>query len=167
MTKKIIIGIVAFFVGIVVAYISESFLRGIIQDVFKWSTADKIQFFGKNFYAFSNKLYFLTFGIGLLILTIENLNEKIIQILKNGIISVLIFGVVLVGIAATDANFKIVECTACDDGIRKLHWNEINYGLIIGLSAIISIIPSLIRMIKRRKKASVQHGIQQIGRSVV
>ncbi|MDG1160238.1 MAG: hypothetical protein P8N19_12155 [Flavobacteriales bacterium] len=134
MTKKIILGFVAFFVGIVVAYFSESFLRGIIQDVFKWSTADKIQFFGKNFYAFSNKLYFLTFGIVFLILTIENLNKKITQLLNSGIISVLIFGAVLVGIAATDANFKIVECTACDDGIRKLHWNEINYGLIIGLS---------------------------------
>ena len=107
MTKKIIIGIVAFFVGIVVAYFSESFLREIIQDVFKWSTTDQIQFFGKNFYAFSNKLYFLTFGIGFLILTIENLNEKTTQILKNGIISVLIFGVVLVGVAATYANFKL------------------------------------------------------------
>lgn len=151
MTEKLIIGIVAFLVGIVVAYFSESFLRGIIQDVFKWSTGDKIQFFGKNFYAFSKRIFYLTFGIGLLILTLENLNGKITQKLKNGIISVLIFGVVLVGVASTDANFKIAECAACDDGIRELHWNEINYGLISGLSAIISFIPSLIRIIKERK----------------
>ena len=152
MIKKIIIGTLGFIIGIVLAYYSESFFRGIIQDIFKWSTADKIQFFGKNFYVFSNKLYFLTFGTGLLILTIENLNVKITQVLKNGIISLLIFGVLLIGISATDANFKIMECTACDDGIRKLHWNEINYGLIIGSSTIISIIPCLIRIIKGRKK---------------
>jgi hypothetical protein len=53
---------------------------------------------------------------------------------------------------------KIIECTACVDGIRKLNWNGINYGLIIGTSAIISIIPSLIKII-RTKKASVQHRI--------
>ncbi|WP_298343029.1 hypothetical protein [uncultured Algibacter sp.] len=72
--------------------------------------------------------------------------------LKNGILSLLIFGILLIGISAIDANMKIIECTACNDGIRKLHWNEINYGLIIGMSVIISIIPNLIRIIKRTKK---------------
>lgn len=145
-------GILAFIIGIGIACYSESFFRSLIQAIFKWSTSDKIQFVGKNFFAFSNKLYFITFGIGFLILTIENLNQKCTQVLKNGIISFLIFGILLVGISAMDANIKIMECTACDDGIRKLHWNEINYGLILGTSAIIPVIPSLIRMIKQRKK---------------
>ena len=91
-------------------------------------------------------------------MTLENLNAKLTQLLKNGLISILIFGILLIGISAIDANFKIVECTACDDGIRKLHWNEINYGLIIGVSAIISIIPSLIRIIKLRKKPVYNKG---------
>lgn len=158
MTKKVIFGILAFIIGIVIAYYSESFFRGIIQDIFKWSTSDKIQFVGKNFFVFSNKLYFLIFGTGLLILTLENLNTELTQLLKNGIISILIFGILLIGISALNANLKIVECTACDDGIRKLHWNEINYGLIIGISIIISIIPSLIRIIKLRKKPVYNNG---------
>ena len=87
------------------------------------------------------------------------LNKKPVELLKNGIICLLIFGISLIGISVIDANIKVVECTACDDGIRKLHWNGINYGLIIGTSAIIPIIPSLIRIIKRLKKASVQHNI--------
>ena len=156
MIKKIIFGILAFIIGILLAYYSESFFRGIIQDIYKWSTSNKIQFVGKNFFVFSNKLYFLTFGIGLLILTLENLNQKLTQILKSGIISLLIFGIFIIGISSIDAFGKVVECTACNDGIRKLDWNEINYGLIIGLSVIIAIIPSLIRIIKRNKKASVQ-----------
>ncbi|MCB0745754.1 MAG: hypothetical protein KDC67_17760, partial [Ignavibacteriae bacterium] len=77
MIKKIIFGILAFIIGILLAYYSESFFRGIIQDIYKWSTSNKIQFVGKNFFVFSNKLYFLTFGIGLLILTLENLNQKL------------------------------------------------------------------------------------------
>jgi hypothetical protein len=155
--KKIIFGTLAFIIGIGIALYSESFFREIIQDVFKWSTSDKIKFVGKNMYIFSNKLYYITFGIAPLILTIENLNHKTTQILKNGIVFFLIFGIALIGIAAIDANIKVMECTACDDGIRKLHWNGIKYGLILGLSAIIAIIPSLIRIIKRTKKASVQH----------
>ncbi|WP_298540912.1 L-rhamnose/proton symporter RhaT [uncultured Aquimarina sp.] len=110
-------------------------------------------------YIFSDKTYYVTLGMIPLILTLENLNKKPAEFLKNGIICLLIFGISLIGISAIDANIKVMECTACDDGIRKIHWNGINYGLIIGTSAIISIIPSLIRIIKRIKKTSVQHDI--------
>lgn len=151
MIKKIVFGILAFIVGVGIAYHSESFFRDLIQNIFIWSTSDTIQFIGKNFFVFSNKLYFLTFGIGLLILTLENLNQKTIHILKNVIIYLILFGISLIAISAIDANIKVIECTACEDGIRKLHWNEVKYGLIIGTSAIISLIPSLIRILKRKK----------------
>jgi hypothetical protein len=150
--KRITYGILVFIIGIGIAFYSESFFREVIQDIFKWSTSDKIKFIGKNFHVFSNKLYFITFGISLLILTLENLNQKLTQMLKSGILSFLIFGIILIGISAINANLKIIECTACVDGIRKLNWNEINYGLIIGTSVIVSIIPNIIRIIKRRKK---------------
>ncbi|WP_133535503.1 hypothetical protein [Tenacibaculum caenipelagi] len=80
------------------------------------------------------------------------MNQKLAQVLKNGIISFLIFWSLIIGISAIEANIKIVDCTACNDGNRKLNWNEINYGLILGTSAIISIIPNLIRIIKPTKK---------------
>jgi hypothetical protein len=159
LTKKIIFGILAFVIGFGIALYSESFFREIIQDIFKWSTSDKIKFVGKNMYIFSDKTYYIVLGIIPLILTLENLKRKPTEFLKNGIICLLIFGISLIGISAIDANIKVAECTACDDGIRKLHWNGINYGLIIGTSAIIAIIPSLIRIIKRTKKASVQHRV--------
>ena len=159
MKKKIIFGILAFIIGIGISLYSESFFREIIQDIFRWSTSDKIKVVGKNMYIFSDKTYYIVFGIIPLILTIENLNKKSSEFLKNGTICLLIFGISLIGISAIDANIKVAECTACEDGIRKLHWNGINYGMIIGLSAIVSIIPSLIRIIKRIKEASVQHRV--------
>lgn len=152
MTKKIIFGILAFVIGFGFALYTESFFRDIIQDIFKWSTSDKIRFVGKNMYIFSDKTYYITLGIIPLILTLENLNQKRTEILKNGIICLLILGVSLFTISAIDANIKVAECTACDNGIRKLHWNGINYGLIVGSSAILSIIPSLYRIIKQIKK---------------
>lgn len=152
LAKKITLGIFSFILGIVIAYFSELFFRELIQDIFKWSTSDKIKFVGKNFYVFSNKLYFISFGIGFLILTLQNLKHNLYEIFKSVIMSLSLFGIVLFGISTMDANLKIIECTACEDGIRKLHWNDINYGLIIGISVFIGIIPSLIQIIKRTNK---------------
>lgn len=152
MKKKIVSGIIAFIIGICIALYSESFFREIIQDIYKWTTSDKIMFVGKNFYLFSNKLYYFIFGIASLFFTIENLNKKTTQILKNVISYLIVFVVSIIVISAIDANIKVLECTACDNGIRKLHWNEINYGLIINSSTIIALIPSLIRIFKRKKK---------------
>ena len=150
--KKIISGILAFIVGIGIALCSDSYFRELIQNIFKLSTSGKIEFIGKDFYILLSEFYYYAFGIGFLILTVENLNKKLTQILKSGIISLLIFGIILIGISSIVANMKIIECTACENGIRKLHWNDINYGLIVGVSTLISIIPNLIRIIKRRKK---------------
>lgn len=94
----------------------------------------------------------MSIGISFLALTLGNMNQKLTEFLNNIIICLLIFGFFLIGISAIDANIKVIECTACDDGIRNLNWNDINYGLIIGSSAIISIIPSLIKIIKQNKK---------------
>ena len=150
--KKIIFGILAFAVGFGTALYTESFFRQIIQDIFKLSTFDKIIFVGKNFYVFSDKTYYIMLGVVPLMLTLEHLNKKPTKFLKNGIICLLIFGVSLIGISAVDANIKVVQCTACDNGIRKLNWNGIYYGRIISSSAMISIIPSLIRIIKRKSR---------------
>lgn len=152
MAKKITLGILSFIFGIVIAYFSELFFREFIQGIFIWSTSEKIKFVGKNFYAFSNKLYFISFGIGLLILTLQNLKRNLYEIFKSVIISLILFGIVLFGISSIDANFKVIECTACEDGIRKLNWNDVNYGLIIGISVFVGIIPSLTKMIRRTKK---------------
>ena len=158
MKKKIIFGILAFIIGIGISIFSYSFFREQIQSIFLWSTSNRIRFTGKNFYLFGSNFYYLSIGISFLVLTLENLNKRLKEIFKNGTICLLPFGISLIGISAIDANIKVIECTACDDGIRNLHWNGINYGLIIGTSAIITIIPSLIKII-RTKKASVQHRI--------
>lgn len=139
-----------------IGFYFESFFRGMIQDIFRLSTSDKIQFVGKNISIFSDRTFEYILGFALMIFLLENSNLKPKRILKNTVFCLLIFGISLIGFSAIDANIKVAECTACDDGIRKLHWNGINYVLIIGTSAIISIVPSLIRIIKRTKKASVQ-----------
>jgi hypothetical protein len=150
--KKIIIGILFFAIGFGIAVFLDSFFRHLIQDLFQWTTNDGIQFGGKDFYLFGNAYYFISFGLTFLIFNIVNRKTKALKILQDGILLIILFGISLIGICAIDANLKIIECTACDDGIRKLGYNEINYGLILSFSALISIIPSLVSMIKKRNK---------------
>ncbi|XLS27922.1 hypothetical protein ACJD0Z_12015 [Flavobacteriaceae bacterium M23B6Z8] len=124
--KKILFGILAFFVGIIIGLTTESFFRDLIQDIFRGATFHKIKFIGKNFYIFSNKFHVLSFGIAFLILTLENIQQEFYRALKRIVVSLLIFSITLVGISAMNAHLKLIECTACEDGILKLHWNAIN-----------------------------------------
>ncbi|MFY0632061.1 MAG: hypothetical protein JXR05_17005 [Flavobacteriaceae bacterium] len=159
MLKRILIGIAFFVIGFGIAVYADSFFRQLIQDLFQWTTSDGIQFGGKDFYLFGNPLYFTSFALAFLIFSIANRKKKIQKIILNGVIMILIFGILLTGICALNANLKIIECTACDNGIRRLGYNEINYGVILATSTLLSIIPNLIVVFKNRKKASVQHGV--------
>jgi len=141
--KKIIIGVLCFILGMVIGFYLESSFRVIIQDIFKWTTSNKIQFIGKNFSFFSDKSFEYFLGFGLMLFVLINLKSKPIQVFKNLIICLFIFIISIFIISAIDANIKIVECTACDNGI--------NYSLIISTSIIISIIPCLIQIIKQLK----------------
>jgi len=154
--KIIIIGIVAFVIGILIAFYSEGFFRKQIQELYQWSTSNRIHFVGKNFYIFGNGFHYLSFGLTFSLFVLTNWNKKTNLIIKNGILTLLIFGIVLFGISVLDANMKIIECTDCNDGIRKLHWNEIKYGNILGISSILSIIPSGIMLLRERKKEELE-----------
>ena len=149
--KKIILRIIIFLVGVGIAFLTESFFRGFIQDVFQISTSDKIQFIGKNIYFIPNVIFLPILGLSLVTLSIENSNKNNFQIFINILRSLLLFFISIILISAVDANLKVIECTACIDGIRKLNWNDINYGIILGISLLISIIPSLTNIFKNSK----------------
>ncbi|MFI1742844.1 hypothetical protein [Thalassobellus sediminis] len=159
MIKKVFIGIVGFILGMSIGFYFESFFRGIIQDIFKFSTSDKIQFVGKNISIFSDRTFEYILGFALMTFLLANIGLKTKRILKNAILCLLIFGISIFLISAINANLKVVQCTACDNGIVKIHWNNINFGLTIGLSAIFSIVPSII-ILKDKIKASVQQSIR-------
>ncbi|SHO73008.1 hypothetical protein [Flavobacterium cucumis] len=150
--KKIILRIIIFLVGVGIAFLTESFFRGFIQDVFQISTSDKIQFIGKNIYFIPNIIFLPILGLSIVTLSIENSNKNNFQIFINILRSLLLFFISIILISAVDAKLKVIECTACIDGIRKLNWNDINYGIILGSSILISIIPSLIKIKKTNSK---------------
>lgn len=150
MKRKIAIGLVFFLIGIGLSVFLESFLRSTVLELYQWTTRNGIQFVGKNFFLFASPIYYAGFGITFSLLAVDLFPKPIVYITINVVTAILIFAVMTIGISAIDAILKIYECTACDDGIRQLRYNEVNYGLILGFSSIISVVPSLIRIIKNR-----------------
>lgn len=55
-----------------------------------------------------------------LVFSFANVKTEFLKILREGVLLILIFGIVTIGISALVANIKIMEFTACDDGIRVL-----------------------------------------------
>ena len=151
MVKKVIFVVIGFLLGMSLGFYFEAFFRGIIQDVFKFSTSNKVQFNGKNIFIFSSRIFEYILGFTLALFLLSNLNLKFEKVFKNVMLCLLIFGISVFVVSAINANLKVIECTMCDDGILYLHWNNINFGFTIGLSAICSIIPSVIRLIKKSK----------------
>lgn len=150
MTKKIILSLSAFFLGIVAAFLVERYLRISIQTIFVWSTSHKIHFVGKDFYFYLNELYYISFGVVFVILVLENYSIQFKQALLNISVTLLLFGLLLIAVSALDAHLKIAECTACKQGIRNLHWNDINYGIIISTCLLIAIIPNGVVLVRKK-----------------
>ncbi|TYA70021.1 hypothetical protein [Seonamhaeicola marinus] len=150
--KGISLVVLSFIAGFSIAFFFESFLRGTIQDIFRLSTSNKIHFYGKNMFIFSDRLFKYFLGLSILIFIYANLRKNFKNIITNTLICLFIFGIAIFLISAIDANIKVLECTNCKDGIRGLHWTDINYDFIIGASAIISTIPYLVRITKHLKK---------------
>ena len=149
MKTKIIIGIVAFICGVLVAFYSEAFFRKQIQELYQWTTSSGIRFVGKDFYIFGDEFHYLSFGLSFSFFGLSNWTNKINLIVKNIILVLFIFGITLFCFSAIDAHLQISVCTACNDGTIKLHWNQIEYGNILGTCSIISIIPTGISLIKK------------------
>ena len=145
--KKISFGIVFSILGVVIALFLVSFFRNQIQLLFQLTTNGRIQYFGKGFYLFLSSIYYISFTISILMLGIANLTLNIRSILKNVLIWIGIFIITLVIICAINANFKIIGCTTCDDGILRM-----NYGIILSISSVFASIPSILRISKQKKE---------------
>ena len=141
---------IALVLGMAIAYLLYSFFREQIQHVYRWATFDRIDFIGKNFFLFANHFYYISFAITLTIFAQVNKNNSAKQIIKNVILLILIFAVSVIGISAINANAEIAACTTCGDGIRILHWNAVNYELILGVSALLSVLAIKIPAFRNR-----------------
>ena len=152
MIKKVVISFFVFLAGVMLAIFTESELRQLIQNLFRYLTGYRIHFNGKNFHLFAPTYYYISIGlfVGILFMTKFNLTTR--QAVRLILIEILTFFSKLTIICLISSNLLLIECTACGDGTRGIHYNEISYSFIVLSSFGISILPSVIMKIKRALK---------------
>jgi hypothetical protein len=159
MIKKIGISIGLLLLGTAISVFTESSLRNLIQALFKSLTNNAIHFYGKEFHLFASPYYYLSFGVVLIVMWFSSDGLSARQKLMDALLTIILFFVAVIAISWVNSNLMIVECTACDDGTRGIHYNDINYDGIIAGSLLSSLIPSCRRFFRRR---SSQHTAQAI-----
>ena len=159
MIKKLFLLLIFFLIGFATAVSADTFFRHTIQDLYQWTTNNAIQFGGKAFYLFGNPLYFISFGIAFVVFSIANEKKAFLKIFLNILFLISIFSISLIVICGRDANLFVHLCSDCSNGIKRLGYDEINYGLNLSAATVISIIPSLIKIVLETRKASAQQRI--------
>lgn len=137
--------------GVAIGLFAEVELREIIQKLYITLTGGRISFIGKNIRLFATEYYCLTFGFWSGSLWLLNRNRTFKQTGLTLVLTTLTFFMMLVFLCYMDSNIKLVECTACDDGTRQLHViHDISYDLIITISLVTSLVPSV--WVKRKTR---------------
>jgi hypothetical protein len=152
--RKISISFLAFLTGSAVGIWTRADLRKLIQALFRFSTENNIRFHGgKDFYFFGPVWYYLAFGIfgAMFYLSKDKLQMR--GKIQNGIFEVFIFFISLIAICYYDSTMKIMVCTACNDGTRSIHYNEVHYDLIVVCSLMLSMMPAGIKLLKQLVRA--------------
>jgi flagellar biosynthesis protein FlhB len=152
--KNILTTVGLFLVGFLVAYVFEDYYRQLVRFSFKFFNGDSIQFVGKNFRLFASDRFVTAFGL-FASLTFLLLKFSIgITRLERIFVTVIIFFLTTILITALDSKRLIIECTACDNGIRRLAFNSITYDkyFIISLTAAIAYLLTAYLLEKKRIK---------------
>jgi|32_taG_2_1085360.scaffolds.fasta_scaffold00001_284 hypothetical protein len=150
MVKRIIIAVLVFLVGFVFIAFIDNELQELIRCFFKLSLNENIIFLGKNFYLFPSWFVLISFPFLFAIFWLINSKYSYKIFIQNLLIAIVLFFISLLIISFIYANFKLMECTQCEDGAIKIHYNSIRYSLIIVSSTIISLIPSIISFYRRK-----------------
>ncbi|AYB35005.1 hypothetical protein [Chryseolinea soli] len=151
MIKKITFPLLGLLGGFGVGIWTEFWIKGFIHDLFTFFTDNHIRFHGKIFRSFFEWHYLAIFAlIGLFCyhaFRVCTLPEKI----KYAGLAVSIFFLALALICYADSYVKIIECTACDDGVRTLEYSDIRYERIIFTSLALSLLPIGIKRIRSQR----------------
>jgi len=151
--SKLIGGIILFVIFIAsiycAFYFDESFRR-LIRHLYIAFTNGKISFFSpKKEIRFASWGYVVSFGLFITTLCFLFYRQTNKQRIINVALAIFLLVASILIQSYLGSLFKLIECTACNDGTRKLHFNEINYDQIFISSLIVAIIPFAITEIRK------------------
>ena len=120
------------------------------------STSGKIHFVGKNFLFFASEYSMLSFGVFCSAISfrlfISDTRKRLLKI----ILTVVSFFLATAIICYINSMGEVLECTACNDGIKKLNYGNVSYDTIfigsLGVSLLVFIVSDLITQAKRNER---------------
>jgi len=154
--SKLIGGIILFVIfiaSIYCAFYFEESFRRLIRHLYITFTNGKISFFSpKKDIRFASWGYVVSFGLFVVALCFLFYRQPNKQRFINVALAMFLFVASVLIQSYSGSLFKLIECTACNDGTRKLYFNEINYDPIFISSLIVAIIPFVITEIRKSIK---------------
>ena len=169
--KIILILLLVFVLTITLAVYYENSYRVLVRFFFKSFQGDKIKFIGKNFHLFASPYFVIAFGLFSILLTMflyrKNNRRRFIYLF----LTIVLFFITTIVTTYIDSFGKVVECTACQDGVRPLHFNAVNYDFHFITSLVGGLVPLFYtflkkQILKRRQKkpAYNKQYLQKTGR---
>lgn len=167
--KAILLLLLVFFLTVVIAFYFENSYRVFVRDCFNFFQGDNIKFVGKNFHLFASSYMLVSFGLFSVALTVLLYGQSATKRLVYLSLKVLLFFTTTFVTTYIDSLGKVLECTACQDGVRSLHYNAVNYDFHFITSLLVGLLPlfwsfSKKQILKRRhRKPAYNMGIANSG----
>ncbi len=144
----------AFILGLAIGILSEDKLHQFVRYLYTSLTNNKISFlvpkFELHFFSVSFIILFgLYFGILLYLFARQSPKQRFLNFFLTLIFLISSFFLV----CYIDANMKLIECTACNEGKRILSYHDINYIKIFIVTLFFSLTPNIWLEIRNRRKA--------------
>lgn len=148
--KIILVLLLVFVLTITLAVYYENNYRILVRFFFKFFQGDKIKFVGKNFHLFASPYFVVAFGLFSIILTMllygKSKKGRFVYLFS----AIILFFATTIATTYIDSLGKVVECTACQDGVRSLHYNALNYDFHFITSLFIGLLPLLWTFLRRQ-----------------
>ena len=148
--KFILFLLLVFVLTITLAVYYENSYRVLVRFFFKYFQGDKIKFIGKNFHLFASPYFVVAFGLFSVLLTMllygQSNRRKFIYLF----LTIALFFITTIATTYIDSFGKVVDCTACLDGVRSLHFNAVNYDFHFITSLVVGLLPLLWTFLKRQ-----------------
>ena len=167
--KIILLLLLVFALTITLAVYYENSYRVLVRFFFKYFQGDKIKFVGKNFHLFASPYLVVAFGLFSVILTMLLYGQSNRKRFVYSFSTIILFFIATITTTYLDSFGKVVECTACQDGVRSLGYNAINYDFHFITSLVVGLLPLIWIFLKkqiskrRQRKPAYNIGIANSG----
>src|SRR5215203_1795400 len=148
--KIIFLLLLVFALTITLAVYFENSYRVLVRFFFISFQGDKIKFIGKNFHLFASPYFVVTFGLLSVLLTMLLYGQSNKRRFVYLFLTIVLFFITTIATTYIDSFSKVVECTACQDGVRSLHYNAVNYDFHFITSLLVGLLPLLWTFLKKQ-----------------